>query len=197
MGKTSGSPFHSDGWPHTAHSYGIPTANKALRSMKRDSLLCSGFRRTRTLSGRSGGFRNLGAVSGRCETSIPSASVRRKIESRAPPPTCKPRRRITSLQERPREIAALRWSSVHVRGLPMPGYYGAAYAYHPLLCRVYQLPPRAVRCNHGTSPEWVRVESNHRARLRRASLYSPELRTLSSLRPPAFQIAALDASALE
>src|SRR5215210_708873 len=39
----------------------------------------------------------------------------------------------------------------------------------------------AVRCSEGTSrelPERVRVESNHRARLRRASLYSPELRTL-------------------
>jgi hypothetical protein len=99
--------------------------------------------------GRSGGFRSLGAVSGRRETSIPSASVRRKIESRVPPPACKPRMRITSLQERPREIAALSWSCVHVRGLPMPGYYGAAYANHPLLCRVYQLPPRAVRCNQG------------------------------------------------
>jgi hypothetical protein len=42
----------------------------------------------------------------------------------------------------------------------------------------------AVRCNQGTSLERVRVESNHRARLRRASLFSPELRTLSVAREP-------------
>jgi hypothetical protein len=42
-----------------------------------------------------------------------------------------------------------------------------------------QLPPRCLALhNQGTSPERVRVESNHRARLRRASLLSPELRTL-------------------